>query len=165
MLYRRSNLRPVMHNEAVCQVGTLLTLLDGALAPAAVGSEILAPIHYTRLFLYCLTWSVGGLLPQSDRGAFDEHLRTLAEDMPSKASDFPIADGCKRPIIVPVVCINYMGYVRSDKFRRRRSFRMVRLRAGFMLQNTCIAKARNMTQFDCLGFVCSWMIMIPYMSS
>lgn len=75
-----------MHNEAVCQVGTLLTLLDGALAPAAAGGETLATAHYERIFLYCLTWSVGGLLPQSDRAAFDGHLRTLADDMPSKAS-------------------------------------------------------------------------------
>lgn len=88
----RTNLSPVMHNETVCQVGTLLTLLDGALAPPAAGGDSLTTTHYERIFLYCLTWSIGGLLPQSDRAAFDAHLCSLADDMPAKVSLWQIPD-------------------------------------------------------------------------
>jgi hypothetical protein len=97
----RLELRPVMYNEEVCQVSTLLTLLSGVLKPltgadAAAGgggahassaaghSAALAPDHYERLFLYCATWSLGGLLEARDRPRFDAHLRAMTDQAPPK---------------------------------------------------------------------------------
>jgi len=37
-----------------------------------------------RLFLYCLTWSLGGLLSEAERPAFDGELRNFASNMPPK---------------------------------------------------------------------------------
>lgn len=81
------NLKAVMHNEAVCQVNTMLTLLEGSLmlgdpsATAAAGGPSAVAItasHMERVFLFCLTWSLGGLLHERDRPTFDAELRTLA---------------------------------------------------------------------------------------
>ena len=80
-----------MHNEQVCQVQTLLTLLTGVLKPLAGGSSggsgssvALSPDHYERLFLYCATWSLGGLLDAKERPRFDAHLRSLTDQAPEK---------------------------------------------------------------------------------
>lgn len=78
----RLELRPVMSNEQVCQVSTLLTLLSGVLTP--LGAAHLSPDHYERLFLYCATWSLGGLLEARDRPRFDAHLRALTDQAPEK---------------------------------------------------------------------------------
>ena len=86
----RTNLKPVMHNEAACQVSTLLTLLEGSLAagdpPADPASPAAAAAHVERVFIFCLTWSLGGLLHERDRPAFDAELRRLtpADLMPPK---------------------------------------------------------------------------------
>ena len=82
----RLNLRPVMSNEAVCQVGTLMTLLNGCLLKSVNANETLDGAHYERIFLYCLAWAVGGLLDVKDRPAFDTELRTLSQAVPHKAS-------------------------------------------------------------------------------
>jgi dynein heavy chain len=75
-----------MHHETACQVGTLLTLLEGslkaagdALAASAAVSAAEAAAHAERKFLFCLAWSLGGLLHERDRPAFDAELRTLAQ--------------------------------------------------------------------------------------
>ena len=137
---RRLKLHPVMSNQDVCQVGTLLTLLDGSLKAltgamirkyshtvglselcnncSSVGvlpvnhmcgadvliqmvlpqamrhgqsattkrcvAETVTAVHYERVFLYCLAWSVGGLLPQQERPAFDTQLRTLSSSLPQE---------------------------------------------------------------------------------
>ena len=74
----------MLHNEAVGQVQTLLSLLEAlmlTLNPSS--SEARSPLAYERNFLYCLAWSLGGLLEPRDRSAFDGHLRALApEAMP-----------------------------------------------------------------------------------
>lgn len=91
---RRTNLKPVMHNEATSQVSTLLTLLEGSLTAgdpqAMTNAESPSPIataaHAERVFLFCLTWSLGGLLHERDRPSFDTELRNLAPEdlMPAK---------------------------------------------------------------------------------
>ena len=97
----RISLKPVMHNETVCQVNTLLTLLTGVLkplgggggaggasasgsgaGPASPSGAALSADHYERLFLYCAAWALGGLLDVSDRVAFDTQLRTLTDQAP-----------------------------------------------------------------------------------
>eukprot|EP00887_Chlorella_sp_A99_P001633 scaffold8.g1633.t1 len=96
--YVRVHLRPVMHNEQVCQVNTLLTLLSGVLKPAggeggsgsgsgAGGAAPAAPDRYERLFLYCAAWSLGGLLDGKDRPLFDAQMRGLSVQMPPKLSE------------------------------------------------------------------------------
>ena len=88
--YVRLHLRPVMHNEQVCQVNTLLTLLTGILKPfsgeaggaGAAPAPALAPDRYERIFLYCVAWSLGGLLDGKDRPALDAQLRSLSSQMP-----------------------------------------------------------------------------------
>lgn len=90
----RANLRAVMHNETACQISTLLTLLEGSLAaepPGTTSNEPLPPAllaaHMERVFVFCLTWSLGGLLHERDRPLFDAELRKLApaDIMPPKA--------------------------------------------------------------------------------
>ena len=88
---RRLNLKPVLHNEVVCQVGTLLTLLDGTLGKTAGagtaggGGDAGAAVAMERVFLFCLVWSLGGLLDSKDRAAFDLELRTQTHLLPKKA--------------------------------------------------------------------------------
>ena len=78
------NLKPVMHNEVVCQVDTLMTLLNGSLAKAVAANEILKDNHYEKGFLYCTAWSLGALLEPKDRILFDAELRSLSDAMPAK---------------------------------------------------------------------------------
>ena len=86
MPLRRLNLKPVMHNETACQVSSLLTLLDGALLSApALADPAAAAAHAERTFVFCLAWSLGGLLPEADRAPFDAELRAISPaTMPPK---------------------------------------------------------------------------------
>lgn len=106
---------PVMKNEAVCQVGTLLTLLTGIFGPPTRSAEVSTPPLlnegrrasvlrsavgdtspledpqaaaraaqvYERHFLFCLAWSIGGLLGTADRSKFDSFLRSLSDQAPA----------------------------------------------------------------------------------
>jgi dynein heavy chain, axonemal len=83
----RLNLSPVMYNEQVCQVNTLLTLLKGCLKHYSDAHEALNDQKYERIFLFCLTWSLGGLLEVKQRALFDAELRSFASGMPPKEED------------------------------------------------------------------------------
>ena len=83
----RLNVKQTMFNEVVCQVSTLLKLLDGVLIPAVEEGEILSEGHYERLFVYCLAWSLGGLLSEADRPAFDSMLREFSDNMPEPQNE------------------------------------------------------------------------------
>lgn len=88
----RINLKSTMHNEQVCQVKTLITLLEGCLQRygAAAASS---PAMLERIFLYCLTWSLGSLIDAKDRPAFDAELRSKAGSaMPPKKESEIIYD-------------------------------------------------------------------------
>lgn len=74
----RLNTKPVLHNEAVAQVQTLLDLLQAVLGGVPTAAEARSLAAYERHFLYCLAWGVGGLLGADDRCAFDQQLRKLA---------------------------------------------------------------------------------------
>ena len=121
----RSNCSPIMNNEDICLVMSLLTLLEGLFgfpvkelsddvttkdpgssfserrrrssvslhqagiktaasnsrnrkAPFEIEASETVEIH----FLYCLAWSIGGLLDVHDRKAFDKFLRTISKSMP-----------------------------------------------------------------------------------
>jgi dynein heavy chain len=61
---------------------SLLSEADLSESPADLGSEL------ERLFLFSITWSVGGLLNPEDREKFDQMLRTTsAENMPPQQAD------------------------------------------------------------------------------
>lgn len=76
--YVRLNLKPVLHNEQVCQVNTLLTLLNGVLKKYTETNEVLSEDKYEKMFIYCLTWSIGGLLEPEDRILFNLELKKIA---------------------------------------------------------------------------------------
>ena len=80
----RVNLKAVMYNEAVCQVTTLMTLLNGCLLKSVTENSTLPPLHYERIFMYCMAWGLGGLLDVKDRPALDAELRTMSEALPKK---------------------------------------------------------------------------------
>lgn len=85
--YIRVSLKPVMYNEQVCQVGTLLTLLHSSLKSCRDAGKQLTEQHVERIFLFCLTWSLGGLLDMKDRPLFDHELRSSASNMPRKEEE------------------------------------------------------------------------------
>eukprot|EP00879_Flechtneria_rotunda_P026528 GHRR01028292.1.p1 GENE.GHRR01028292.1~~GHRR01028292.1.p1 ORF type:complete len:1302 (+),score=429.83 GHRR01028292.1:91-3906(+) len=84
----RVNLRPVVYNETACTVGTLLTLLSATLQKYESTHEQLTETKLEHLFLYCLTWSLGGLLSEKERPAFDTELRSIAgANLPKRESE------------------------------------------------------------------------------
>lgn len=46
--------------------------------------EQLPEAKLERLFLYCLCWSLGGLLSERDRPGFDAELRAIGSNLPPK---------------------------------------------------------------------------------
>ena len=68
-----------------CQVSTLVTLLKGILKPSEESGEHLSSGHYERMFLYCCTWALGGLLDMKDRPPLNKAMVRLAE---SEAPNF-----------------------------------------------------------------------------
>ncbi|DBA69380.1 TPA: Dynein gamma chain, flagellar outer arm [Trebouxia sp. C0005] len=83
----RVNLKAVMYNEAVCQVTTLMTLLNGCLLKSVTENTALPPLHYERIFVYCMAWGLGGLLDVKDRPALDAELRNMSEALPKKGEE------------------------------------------------------------------------------
>ena len=75
---------PVMDFETVVQVESLLHLLEGSCSYFGERSAAVSAIHYERMFLYCITWSLGGRLDDIGRQEFDTALRLLAKEMPAK---------------------------------------------------------------------------------
>lgn len=71
----RLSLKPVMYNEQVSVVGNTMTLLHGYLKSFKETGTPLNEAKIERVFLYCLTWSLGGLLEVKDRPLFDSELR------------------------------------------------------------------------------------------
>eukprot|EP00217_Crustomastix_stigmatica_P013603 CAMPEP_0183798542 /NCGR_PEP_ID=MMETSP0803_2-20130417/19119_1 /TAXON_ID=195967 /ORGANISM="Crustomastix stigmata, Strain CCMP3273" /LENGTH=4519 /DNA_ID=CAMNT_0026043227 /DNA_START=42 /DNA_END=13598 /DNA_ORIENTATION=- len=65
-----------------CAVTSLCTLLDGMLKDAVAENEIYSEGHYERIFIYCITWALGGMLPVEERQIFDEDLRSLTDNAP-----------------------------------------------------------------------------------
>ena len=75
-----------MYNEAVGLVTTLMTLLNGCLLKSVTENTALPPLHYERIFMYCMAWGLGGLLDVKDRPALDAELRSMSEALPKKVS-------------------------------------------------------------------------------
>jgi dynein heavy chain len=72
--------KAVLHNEAVSQVQTLLALLEAVMLTIAPQPEARTALAYERQFLYCLAWSIGGLLDPADRRLFDTHLKSFKRE-------------------------------------------------------------------------------------
>ena len=83
----RMQYRPLVYNETACTLAAMRTLIDGCLrddGSSAAGQH--APEKVRCIFLYCLTWSLGGLLDPKDRPSFDHDVRAIgaAADLPPK---------------------------------------------------------------------------------
>ncbi|CAD7698753.1 unnamed protein product [Ostreobium quekettii] len=78
----RLNLKNVLFNEEVCQVSTLTTLLDSMLQHCVNTNEILSPDKYEKVFLFCLVWSLGGLLDNKDRPQFSQEVASIGSNLP-----------------------------------------------------------------------------------
>ena len=91
--------RPLVYNETACTLAAMRTLMDGCFKEdgvdagggggGAAAQPPLAPEKARKLFLYCLVWSLGGLLDPKDRPAFDHDVRALSSkaDLPPKGAD------------------------------------------------------------------------------
>lgn len=83
----RLQYRPLMFNETACTLAAMRTLLDGCLGETE-GAPQLDAMRVKRYFVYCLTWSLGGLLDEKDRPAFDADVRSLGGDeLPPKEDE------------------------------------------------------------------------------
>ena len=79
----RMQYRPLVYNETACTLAAMRTLMDGCLPDE--GAAQLPAEKVKRIFVYCLTWSLGGLLDPKDRPAFDADVRsTGGEELPPK---------------------------------------------------------------------------------
>ena len=59
--------------------------MSAAPAHASAADPAAAAMHAERLFVYCLIWSLGGLLPEGDRAPLDAELRAISPGaMPPK---------------------------------------------------------------------------------
>lgn len=85
--YVRLSTRPVMYNERALVIITLLKLLEGCLSSSVAANETYQPDHYERIFIFCLTWSVGGLLDLKDRVGFDEEVCRIGSNLPPKEAE------------------------------------------------------------------------------
>jgi dynein heavy chain, axonemal len=72
----RLEYRPVVYNETACTLAAMRTLMDGCLGSDEASGQHAAD-KVKRIFIYCLTWSLGGLLDPKDRPAFDADVRKL----------------------------------------------------------------------------------------
>ena len=61
-----------------CSVTTLITMLNACLLKCVENNEILSEHHYERIFIYCLCWSMGAVLPLEDRPKFNAKVVELA---------------------------------------------------------------------------------------
>ena len=76
-----------------CSVTTLLTMLKAVLLPYEEQSEPLSEGHYERLFLYSLTWSLGGMLNFNDRPKLNRALVALSEGNHPAFGEFGLKGG------------------------------------------------------------------------
>lgn len=83
----RMQYRPLVYNETACTLAAMRTLMDGC-GLGGDGAAAMPAMTVQRLFVYALTWSLGGLLDQKDRPAFDADVRSLGgEELPPKGGE------------------------------------------------------------------------------
>lgn len=87
LLSLRMQYRPLVYNETACTLAAMRTLMDGC-GLGGDGAAAMPAMTVQRLFVYCLTWSLGGLLDQKDRPAFDADIRALGgPELPPKGGE------------------------------------------------------------------------------
>jgi dynein heavy chain len=76
--YMNKHFHPVMYNSRIGMVQGCCNLLDGILAAAdlAPNQDQLA-VELERLFIYSITWAIGGLLEDAERKLFTEYIAKL----------------------------------------------------------------------------------------
>jgi len=66
---------PVLANQPVCLMQSCCDLLEAHLSDATKASKSLDDAQYERVFLLCLTWSIGATLPAKEHSAFHAVLK------------------------------------------------------------------------------------------
>lgn len=91
-LFMLKSCKPVMSVSRVGMIEGCCHLLDGLLevADLATGNEEMS-IELERLFIYALTWSVGGLLEVEDRKKFTAHIKSIASTS-GNPTNVPVMD-------------------------------------------------------------------------
>tara|TARA_B110000971_G_scaffold138153_1_gene141273 strand:- start:167 stop:3592 length:3426 start_codon:yes stop_codon:yes gene_type:complete len=84
-----------------CQVTTLITLLKGVLLPFETNSHTASGLslkdkesspgdsHYEKMFLYCVAWSLGGMLQWADRPKLSKQMCEIAGGSVCPSTYFP----------------------------------------------------------------------------
>jgi dynein heavy chain len=83
----RVSAKPVMHNEQVCYVSTMLKVLSASLQKHDDAHDALPAARLERLFLYAAAWGLGGALDGRDRAALDATLRAAGAAMPPQPAE------------------------------------------------------------------------------
>ena len=73
----------VMSLPEVVRITQLLNLLTALLAPDIEAQRTIDKGNFEKLWVYCLTWSHGGLLEQDDREKFHKYLESRCSILPS----------------------------------------------------------------------------------
>jgi dynein heavy chain len=89
-----------------CQVTTLITLLKGVLLPFETNSHTASGLslkdkesspgdsHYEKMFLYCVAWSLGGMLQWADRPKLSKQMCEIAGGSVCPSTYFPFTTLC-----------------------------------------------------------------------
>ena len=64
-----------------------MTLLTGQLKAVKEAGKQMTEAAFEKVFLYCLTWALGGLLETKERPMFDQELRSFAGSMPPREEE------------------------------------------------------------------------------
>eukprot|EP00049_Salpingoeca_infusionum_P010521 m.181684 g.181684 ORF g.181684 m.181684 type:complete len:5518 (-) comp14663_c1_seq3:1709-18262(-) len=89
-------------NESVetampCKINTLLKIMTSLLADSVTSAIILPPVHIECIFLFAMTWGLGGSLVLDGRAAFHQHLAAICSLLPDDAENTTIFDYCLSP--------------------------------------------------------------------
>ncbi len=63
-----------------------MTLLNGHVKAVRESGKALTEQTMERVFLFCLTWALGGLLEMKERPLLDQELRSFAQNMPPRCA-------------------------------------------------------------------------------
>lgn len=83
---------------STCHMGALTNACSDAQTPRHdEAHETLSPDRLERMFIYCTTWGLGGLLDVKDRAGFDAELRSFGANMPPRCALRGAASGLPSP--------------------------------------------------------------------
>lgn len=87
----------IMRSPMVARVHTLVNLLSALLADSVNAAIILPPVHIECIFLFALTWGLGGTLDLPGRHQFHQELGKLSSLVPNDNDNTTMFDYCLSP--------------------------------------------------------------------